>query len=108
MGDRFDSAAFVAHGYEILAPGFLGPAFSKRAGTGIAVSFRGAENIELGMDDFEFVRPVKHEKQPQSTATAEKGRHLLDALAADLSAFVSEIKKVSVEVRDREFADRTR
>jgi creatinine amidohydrolase len=108
MSDRFNSRAFLAHGYEIHAPAFLGSGFTKRAGTGIAVNFRGAENIEMGMDDYEFVRPVRHETAAQTRATAEKGHELLDALASDLAAFVNEIKKVSVEVRDRSYDDRTR
>ncbi|MGH7177129.1 MAG: creatininase family protein [Tepidisphaeraceae bacterium] len=108
MGDQFNSDAFLSHGYEIHAPAFLGPAFSKRAGTGMAVSFRGAENIELGMDDFEFVRPVERGDRQPTRATAEKGQKLLDALSDDLAAFVSEVKKLSVEVRRREFRDRAR
>ena len=60
------------------------------------------------MDDFEFVRPVQHARQPQSNATAEKGQLLLDTLAEDLAAFVTEIKKIKVEVHHRDFSDRAR
>jgi creatinine amidohydrolase len=108
MGEQFNGPAFLSHGYAIHSPTFLGNAFSKRAGSGMAVSFRGGENIELGMDDFEFVRPVAHERTPQSNATAEKGQKLLDTLAEDLAAFISEMKKVKVEVRERDFPDRVR
>ena len=108
MGERFNTPAFLAHGYEIHAPALLGSAFSKRAGSGLAVSFRGAENIELGMDDYEFVRPVRHAGPPQTRATAERGHLILDALADDLAAFVAEIKNVSVEVRQRDFPERAR
>jgi creatinine amidohydrolase len=108
MGERFNSAEFLSHGYEIHAPMFLGKAFSKRAGSGLAVSFRGAENIELGMDDFEFVRPIQHGCRPAGNVTAEKGQKLLDTLAEDLAAFVTEIKAVKVEVHPRDFSDRVR
>jgi creatinine amidohydrolase len=108
MNDRFNNEAFLSHGYEIHAPAWLGPAFSKRAGSGMAVSFRGAENIEIGMDDTEFVRPVRLASQPASSATAEKGHQVLDALADDLAAFADEIKKVPVQIRERNFPDRAR
>jgi creatinine amidohydrolase len=108
MGERFNTEAFLAHGYEVHAPAFLGSAFAKRAGSGLAVSFRGAENIELGMDDYEFVRPVRHAAQPETRATAEKGHLILDALADDLAGFVEQIKKVAVEVRQRDFPERAR
>jgi len=108
MGERFNSAAFQAHGFEIHAPAFLGEAFSKRAGSGMAVSFRGAENIEFGMDDFEFVRPIQHGHRPAGNITAEKGQKLLDTLAEDLAAFVKELKSVKVEVHQRNFSDRVR
>ncbi|HEY7086911.1 MAG TPA: creatininase family protein [Tepidisphaeraceae bacterium] len=108
MGDRFNTEAFLSHGYEIHAPAFLGKAFSKRAGSGMAVSFKGQENIEIGMDDYEFVRPIEHGHRPIGKVTAEKGRKLLDTLSDDLAAFVEEIKKVRVEVHEREFSDRAR
>ena len=108
MGDRFRSDEFLSHGYEVHSPAFLGTAFSKRAGTGLRVNYRGADNVELGMDDFEFVRPVAHARKPESKATAEKGQKLLDAFADDLGAFTSEIKKLKVEVHQRDFSDRAR
>jgi creatinine amidohydrolase len=76
MGDRFNTEQFLAHGYAIHAPTFLGNAFSKRAGSGMAVAFRGGENIEIGMDDFEFVRPLVHGKsrKPGSRFTRANSR----------------------------------
>jgi hypothetical protein len=90
------------------APDWLGPAFSKRAGTGLAVAFQGSENVVLGMDDFEFVSPVAHGSARPSQASAEKGRELLDILANDLAAFVQAVKALPVEVRCREYRDRVR
>jgi hypothetical protein len=108
MGERFNSADFLSHGYEVHAPAFLGKAFSKRAGSGMAVSFRGAENIEFGMDDFEFVRPIQRGCRAAGNVTAEKGQKLLDTLAEDLAAFVMEIKVTKVQVHQRDFSDRVR
>jgi creatinine amidohydrolase len=108
MGERFNRAGFLAHGYNVHAPSWLGPTFSKRAGTGMAVSFRGSDNIFLGMDDFEFVSPVAHGAVPPTRATAEKGRQLLQVLSDDLVAFVQEVKKLKVQAKERDFPDRVR
>ena len=43
MEERFNSEGYLSHGYRVHAPKWLGPPFSKRAGTGIAVSFQGSE-----------------------------------------------------------------
>jgi hypothetical protein len=108
MGDRFQHEGYLAHGYRVHAPSWLGPAFTKRPGTGMAVSFHGAENIFLGMDDFEFVSPVAHDQVPEFRATAEKGRKLLDVLSCELAAFVAEVKKLEIEVKERDFSERVR
>jgi creatinine amidohydrolase len=106
--ERFDAAAYLAHGYRVHAPDWLGPGFSKRAGTGMAVSFQGSENIVLGMDDFEFVTPVAHADAPRSRATAEKGHQLLECLADDLAQFVQSVREVGIQARVRDFPDRVR
>ena len=108
MGDCFQHEGYLAHGYRVHAPSWLGPAFTKRPGTGMAVSFQGAENIFLGMDDFEFVSPVAHDQVPELRATAEKGRKLLDVLSGELAAFVAEVKKLEIEVKERDFSERVR
>jgi creatinine amidohydrolase len=106
--ERFNSDYFLSHGYKVHAPKWLGGSFYKRAGTGISVGFKDAENITLGMDDFEYVSPISHEKRRQSEATPEKGRRLLDALASHLTAFVNEVKSLEIDVKERSYPDRVR
>ena len=106
--ERFKSDSFLAHGYRVHAPKWLGDSFYKRAGTGIAVGFKDAENITLGMDDFEYVSPLSHDKQQQSEATPEKGHKLLDALASHLTAFVNEVKGLEIDVTERSYTERVR
>ncbi len=108
MGERFNSEGYLSHGYEIHAPSFLGSGFTKRPGTGMAVSFNGADNIFVGMDDHEFVKPVSRDARSASRATEDAGRRILDLLAGDLAAFASEMKNLKVDVRFREFPDRAR
>jgi creatinine amidohydrolase len=108
LGEDVDSREYLSRSYEVHAPAWLGPAFSKRAGTGMALSFEGAENISVGMDDFEFVRPTAHGAPLPSAATPEKGRELLDRLSEHLASFVERLKAIKVEVRNREFPDRAR
>jgi creatinine amidohydrolase len=106
--DRFNREGYLSHGYKVHAPRWLGPAFSKRAGTGITVGFQGSENIIFGMDDFEYVSPIAHGDPIPSKATLEKGRKLLDALSEHLRAFVEEVKRLRVEVKSRDYPDRVR
>ena len=101
LGDRFQADEYLSHSYEIHAPSWLGPSFAKRPGTGLAVSFRGSDNVVLGLQDFEFVRPVSTNGPAPSAATADKGNVLLDAMADDLAAFVEEVKGFEVEVHER-------
>jgi creatinine amidohydrolase len=102
LGDGFQTDEYLSHSYEIVAPEWLGPQFEKHPGTGLAVSFRGGDNVVVGLSDYEFVRPVAHDSPHPSTASAEKGHELLDAMADDLAAFVEEIKGLEVEVTNRD------
>ncbi|MGH7801335.1 MAG: creatininase family protein [Thermodesulfobacteriota bacterium] len=108
MEERFNSEGYLSHGYRVHAPGWMGPAFSKRAGTGIAVRFQGSENIILGMDDFEYVSPIAHGDPQPSKATPEKGRMLLDMISEHLSAFVEEVKTLRVDIKSRDYPERVR
>jgi creatinine amidohydrolase len=108
MEERFNSEGYLSHGYKVHAPRWLGPAFSKRAGTGIAVRFQGSENIIFGMDDFEYVSPIAHGDSLPSRATPEKGRMLLDVLSENLGAFVEEVKTIKIDVRLRDYPERVR
>jgi len=108
LGEKFTSQEYLAHSYQVHAPSWLGPAFSKRPGTGMAVAFENAENIFIGMDDFEFVKPVARGTPAPSTATPEKGHRLLDELSDHLAAFLEQAKTIEVKVKQRDFADRVR
>jgi creatinine amidohydrolase len=102
LGDDFRADDYLSHAYEVHAPAWLGQSFEKRPGTGLSVSFRGGDNVTLGLQDFEFVRPVAHDGPVSSTATADKGLALLDAMADDLAAFVEELKALEVDVFERD------
>ena len=102
LGDQFRADEYLSHAYEVHAPTWLGSSFEKRPGTGLAVSFRGSDNVTIGLQDFEFVRPVSHDGPVPSTATADKGRQLLDAMADDLAAFLAEVKALEVDVLERD------
>jgi creatinine amidohydrolase len=108
MGDTTLNAEHSDRAYRIHAPEWMGSAFTKRAGTGMAVNFKGSENITLGMDDFEFVEPITRAEKGSSKATAEKGKILLDQASQYLAEFVEEVKKMKVEVKNRDFPDRAR
>jgi creatinine amidohydrolase len=89
-----------ARTFTIHAPKWLGPAFSKRPGTGMAVGFQGEENIWIAMEDYEFVDPPTGREERPSQASRDKGRHL--------AAFVLEVKKLAITAENRDFPDRVR
>ncbi|MFQ5658078.1 MAG: creatininase family protein, partial [Candidatus Methylomirabilales bacterium] len=97
-----------ARTFTIHAPKWLGPAFSKRPGTGMAVGFQGEENIWMAMEDYEFVDPPAEGGERPSLASRAKGLRLLDALAEHLAAFVLEVKKLAITAVNRDFSDRVR
>ncbi len=92
----------------IHAPKWLGPAFSKRPGTGMALGFQGQENIWIAMEDYEFVDPPAGAEERPSQASRDKGLKLLDALSGHLAAFVLEVKKLAITAENRDFPDRVR
>ncbi|MBI3462460.1 MAG: creatininase family protein [Planctomycetes bacterium] len=108
----FELEPYLRHGYQVHAPAWLGPAFRKRAGTGLRVAYQGAENITLGMDDRDFVspilRPAGPEEQAEERASADKGRRILDATATHLAAFAESFKPLKVSVSNRDFPERAR
>jgi len=102
LGEDFRLTEYMAHGYEVHAPTWLGASFTKQPGTGLAVSFRGNDNVVLGLQDFEFVRGVSRDGSLRSGVTAEKGQAILDTMADDLAAFVDEVKGLDVDVHNRD------
>jgi creatinine amidohydrolase len=101
LGERFRRDDYLSHSYEIHAPDWLGPSFSKLPCTGWGVSFKGGQDVFIGMHDYEFVKTVGHDGPRPSQATAEKGSELLDGFAEELAAFIQEFNRLPVEVRDR-------
>jgi creatinine amidohydrolase len=107
LGKRFQSDEYLARSYNIHAPAWLGEEFSKTSGTGSGIAFDGASNIYVGMNDFEYTSRVP-EAPPPSHATAERGEKLLDSLAGHLAGFLERVKRLDVEVTDRNFPERAR
>jgi creatinine amidohydrolase len=107
VGGAFSGDDYLRRSYDIHAPAWLGPRFSKVSGMGSAVAFEGAPNVHIGLNDYEYTSRVR-EDLPPSHASAERGNRLLDALADHLADFVGEIRGMAVEVRERDFAERAR
>jgi creatinine amidohydrolase len=107
VGGVFNGEDYLRRSYDIHAPAWLGPRFSKVSGMGSAVAFEGAPNVHIGLNDYEYTSRVR-EDLPPSHASAERGNRLLDALADHLAGFVDEIRGLPVEVRERDFAERAR
>lgn len=85
------------------APKWLTDKFTKTDGTW-SVWFEGAENIIIPMDHHEYSDtgvigdPFK--------ASPEKGEKLFERFAEHLAKFIEEIKKIKVEVKNREFINK--
>lgn len=85
------------------APKWLGPKFLKKDGVR-TVEFGGAENIILAMEHYDYSdsgvigNPFR--------ASAEKGEKIYEAQSGHLADFVDEIRKIKVEVKNRDFPDR--
>ena len=107
LGGAFSAPDYLRRSYEIHAPAWLGPRFSKVSGMGSAVAFEGAPNVHIGLNDYEYTSRVR-EDLPPSHANAERGHQLLDALAGHLAEFVQELQGLPVEVRERDFSERAR
>jgi creatinine amidohydrolase len=107
VGERFQSDEYLSRSYDITAPDWLGDGFSKASGTGSAVTFDGATNIFLGIDDFEYTRRSAEPPSP-SHASVERGEALLDSLSGHMADFLEHVKGLDVAVRDRKFPERAR
>jgi creatinine amidohydrolase len=107
VGGEFHSQEYLRRSYEIHAPAWLGPSFSKVSGMGTAVAFQGAPNIHVGLNDYEYTSRIR-EDLPPSHASAERGHRMLDALARHLGDFVAEARQLEVEVTHRDFPERAR
>jgi creatinine amidohydrolase len=101
----FESEEYLARSYDVTAPAFLGTAFSKTSGMGSTLTFDGAANVHVGLDDSEYTRRAVDDPPP-SLANAERGEELLDSLADHLAAFVREAKAMEVQVHRRDWPER--
>jgi len=103
----FESEGYLARSYEITVPGFLGEAFSKTSGMGSTLTFEGASNVHVGLDDGEYTRRAV-EDPPPSMANAQRGEELLESLSDHLASFAREVKAMEVEVHHRDWPERGR
>ncbi len=85
------------------APRWMGPAFSKKDGTGTVI-FQGAENIWVPMDHHEYSDTATIGNPFRGTKS--KGEQLFERGARNLSDFVKEISKISVNVTRRDYPER--
>lgn len=85
------------------APRWMGPAFSKKDGTGTVI-FQGAENIWVPMEHHEYSDTATIGNPFRGTKA--KGDRLFERGAQHLAAFVNEVKKISVKVTQRDFPER--
>lgn len=90
---------------EVHAPNWLGPRFSKKDGSS-TVTFEGSEAAIIPMEHHEYSDygvvgdPFK--------ASAEKGLKFFDRFSSHLADFIEEVKKIKVEIKNREFTKRAR
>ncbi len=103
----FESEEYLARSYDITAPGFLGEAFGKTSGMGATLTFDGASNVHVGLDDSEYTRRAV-EDPPPSMANADRGERLLDSLSDHLAGFARQAKSMEVEVHQRDWPERAR
>jgi creatinine amidohydrolase len=101
----FESEEYRARSYDITAPRFLGEAFGKTSGMGSTLTFDGAANVHIGLDDSEYTRRAV-EDPPSSMANAQRGEMLLESLSDHLASFVREVRAMEVKVHQRDWPQR--
>ena len=85
------------------APAYMGPNFRKKDGSA-TVEFKGVETIWVPMEHHDYCdnavigNPFR--------ATAEKGRKYFDLVSDHMAAFINEVKKFKIEVKNRDFPER--
>ena len=103
----FESEEYLARSYDIHAPSWLGQEVSKTSGMGSTLTFDGASNVHVGLDDGEYTRSAV-ERPDASQASADRGDALLDSLSDHLARFVEHLKGTKVEVHTRDWPRRAR
>lgn len=103
----FESEGYLERAYDIHAPDWLGERLTKTSGMGSSLTFEGASNVHVGLDDSEYTRKAVERPEP-SQATAERGEALLDSLSDHLARFAEHLKGIEVEVHSRDWPRRAR
>ncbi len=94
-----DAVADTAH-----APAWLGEKFTKVDGTA-TVAFEGAENIWMPMDHYEYSDSATI-GDPKG-ASPELGEALFERMAGHLADFARAVKQIKVEIKQRDWVERT-
>jgi creatinine amidohydrolase len=89
-----------AHAHTAHAPEWMGPAFAKTDGVPTVI-FQGSENIWVPMEHHEYVEEATI--GDPFLGTKEKGEKYFEKSSDNLAGFAEEIKKVKVEIKDRNY-----
>jgi creatinine amidohydrolase len=82
------------------APKWLGPAFAKTDGVPTVI-FQGTENIFIPMEHHEYAQEATI--GDPFLATKEKGEKIFERASDNLAAFVNEVKKIEITIKDRTY-----
>ena len=82
------------------APEWLGPEFAKTDGVPTVI-FQGTENIFIPMEHHEYVEDATI--GDPFLATKEKGEKIFERASDNLAAFVKEVEKIKVEIKERDY-----
>jgi creatinine amidohydrolase len=82
------------------APQWLGPEFAKTDGVPTVI-FQGTENIFIPMEHHEYVEEATI--GDPHLASVEKGEKIFEAASDNLADFITEVKKMKVEIKNREY-----
>ena len=85
------------------APEWLGPEFAKTDGVPTVI-FQGSENIWIPMEHHEYVEEATI--GDPGLASKEKGLKIFERASQNLADFVNEVKKMKVEVKNRDYLTR--
>ncbi len=86
------------------APEWLGPAFAKTDGVPTVI-FQGSENIWIPMEHHEYVEEATI--GDPGLASVEKGLKIFERASQNLADFVNEVKKMKIEVKCRDYNERS-
>jgi creatinine amidohydrolase len=82
------------------APEWLGPEFAKTDGVPTVI-FQGTENIFIPMEHHEYVEDATI--GDPFLASKEKGEKIFERASDNLAAFVEEVKKIKVDIKERDY-----